>query len=69
MPLISLLLVVGECLLQARQRSGLINVRRFDETGAAVCFVLIGGAFPIIGRMISMRVVHSDIYETFLAGP
>ena len=53
----------------ARQRSGLINFRRYNEIGVAVCFYLIGDAFPIIGRMISMRVVHSDIYEAFLAGP
>ena len=69
MPLISLLLIVAECRLQARQHSGLIRVLRYDEAGVAVCFFLIGGAFPIIGRMIAMRIVHDDIYETFLAGP
>ena len=46
-----------------------VGYSRYNEIGAAVCFFLIGDALPIIGRMISMRVVDSDIYETLLAGP
>ena len=40
------------------QRNQTLLVLRYDEAGDAVCFVLIGGALPIIGRMISMRVAH-----------
>ena len=41
---------IAQCRLQARQHSGLIRVLRYDEAGVAVCFFLIGGAFPIIGK-------------------
>ena len=62
----SLLLIVAECRLQAHQHSGLIRVPHYDEAGVAVCLFLIGGAFPIIVLMISMRIVYYDTYESFL---